>query len=314
MTPEVSVILPVYNCENYIVETVESVLKQTFKDFELILINDGSTDNSMLRVLKFTDPRIKIVNQKNRGAASARNFGIRTSAGAFIGFIDGDDLWLPDKIEKQLKCFEKNRDSGVVYTQRLNIDQDGQVYHGYQPKLYSGWVLDRLYVDNFVCMSSSLVRREVFETVGLLNEDLRMSEDFEFWLRVACQDPFTHLDDALVCYRNHPAQISRHTDLRVKVVWEIREEFNKTHRQFVGPKAYRRAKALHFSHKAHRREGRDKKLTVLRDYCRALTWEPFDEFTWRGIVRLLAPAPVMNWYRRFSGRSTHRCADTKADK
>lgn len=302
MQPLVSIVMPIYNTERYLPEAVRSVLAQTYQNWELLVLNDESPGDARSVMAGFDDPRIRFLEHKNGGPAFTRNRGIQESRGEFIAFLDSDDVWLPEKLDKQLALFRRNPDVGVVYSQRETIDEQGCVLQGYKPQLHSGMILDRLYVDNFVCMSSAIMKRAVFEKVGLIDERLRMSEDFDYWLRVACFFSFAPLDEALVRYRVHTAQVSKNTDYRIKTVWEIRDRFDREFGQYVGFWARRRAKALHFSHKAYRNESIAPRGEVLANYLRALLWYPPDRFSWRGVLRMLTPRLLVRFYRRLRNR------------
>jgi len=302
MQPLVSIVMPVYNTERYLPEAVQSVLAQTFQNWELLVLSDESPGDARGIMASFDDPRIRFLEHKNGGPAFTRNRGMRESRGEFIAFLDSDDVWLPEKLDKQLAVFQQNPDAGIVYSQREIIDEHGCILEGYKPTLYAGKILNRLYVDNFVCMSSAIMRRAVFEKIGLIDERLRMSEDFDYWLRVACFFEFAPVNEALVKYRVHTAQVSTRTDFRIKTVWEIRERFDQEFGQYVGFWARRRAKALHFSHKAYRNEATAAKASVLADYSRALCWYPLDRFSLRGVVRVLTPRLLINLYRKLRNR------------
>lgn len=299
MQPLVSIVMPIYNTEPFLPEAVESVLSQTYTSWELLLVNDESPGGACAIAARFTDPRIRYLEHPNAGPAATRNRGIRESKGDFIAFLDSDDAWLPDKLEKQMPLFYRDAAVGVVYSQRTTIDEEGRaVTTGYRPRLYGGMVLDRLYVDNFVCMSSVVMRRAVCDRVGLIDESLRMSEDFDYWLRVACFFPFAYVDEPLVRYRVHTGQVSKKTDVRIRTVWEIRERFDREYRGYVSFWARRQAKALHYSHKAYRNEENAGTVGILADYVRALVWYPLDGFSWRGIARTLVPSALSDAYRR----------------
>ncbi len=125
-TPKVSVVIPAYNAMTYLPETITSVLQQTYTDFEVVVVNDGSTDKIEEWIVQISDPRIKLVSQANLGLAGARNTGIRESQGKYLAFLDADDLWEPTKLEKQVKILEKNPEVGLVYTWVTYIDETGQ--------------------------------------------------------------------------------------------------------------------------------------------------------------------------------------------
>lgn len=298
MPPLVSIVMPVYNTERYLPEAVASVLAQTYTNWELLVLNDESPGDARGVIAGFDDPRIRFLEHKNGGPAFTRNRGMRESRGEYIAFLDSDDMWTADKLLKQVPVFTRDPAVGVVYSQRETIDENGRVLAGFRPRLYAGKILDRLYVDNFVCMSSAVMRRAVLEKVGYLDERLRMSEDFDYWLRVACFFPFAFVDEPLVRYRVHGAQVSKQTETRIKTVWEIRERFDREFGEHVGFWARRRAKALHFSHKAYRGEAAGPRARILADYLRALCWYPLDRFSWRGVARVLTPRALLDHYRK----------------
>lgn len=301
--PTVSIVMPIHGTERYLESAIRSALAQTYGDFELLLLNDQSPGDPLAVIRKFDDPRLRYLEHLNAGPAFTRNRGVREGRGAFVAFLDSDDEWLPEKLAKQMRLMDERPEVDVVYTQRATIGPDGREIGEYFPRLHEGLVLQELYVDNFVCMSSSLLRRGVFETTGLIDESLRMSEDFDFWLRVAANHRFAYVDEALVRYRVHPGQVSRDVERRVRTVWEIRDNFLRTHGGRVGFRARRRARALHFSHKAYRaaRSGGGLRL-VLGNYLRALACWPLDGFSWRGLARTVLGAVGGKALRRVLGR------------
>ena len=188
--------MPVYNVEKYVKAAIESVLNQTFQDFECIIINDGSTDNSLQICQTFTDARINIVDQKNRGVPGARNTGIRCAKGELIAFIDSDDIWMPNFLYEHVTLLAKNPAVGLTYNWSSRIDSNGQATGLYQlPRIRSisnKDVLCETPIGNGSCV---VVRRTVFneikschpspEDIGYFNEKLRCgSEDYECWLRI----------------------------------------------------------------------------------------------------------------------------------
>lgn len=301
--PLVSIIMPIYNTAAYLAESVESILNQTYPVWELFLINDGSTDGSDVVARQFlADPRITYLEHENSRAAFTRNRGFKVCRGEFIAFLDSDDIWHSEKLEKQLRMFAEHPEAGVVYAQRDVVDSEGKpMANGYRPQLHSGFVLNELYVDSFICMSSAMMRRKVVDEVGVFDETCRVSEDWDFWLRVACRFTFQHSDELLVKYRIHGTQVSRSLDVRIKEVWETRERLEKTSGHLISPVARRRAKALHFSHKAYRNEAVAGKAVVLADYLRALRHYPQDRFSWRGVARVLLPDFLAELYRKVRG-------------
>lgn len=210
--PEVSVIIPVYNCERYIAEAVESVLAQSYRDYEIIVVDDGSTDGTR-RALEPYMGAIRYIYQENRGEPAARNAGIRNAAGEFIAFLDADDLWLPDKLELQIGYFDSHRDYGLVYTDDKTFDDNGIIEESVklcrnleQP---SGWIFGQLFMENLFQTSSVILRKECIDKVGLFDETLLIGCDYHMWLRIARHFKVGYLDKPLSMYRQHTNMATR---------------------------------------------------------------------------------------------------------
>jgi len=212
----VSVIVPVYNVENYINQTIKSILNQTYTNFEVLIIDDESPDNSIAICQQFDDSRIKIISQKNRGLAGARNTGIRHAQGDYLAFLDSDDLWLPEKLAQHVKHLDSLPEVGVSFSRSQFIDGEGQPLGIYQmPKLQD------ITPDHLLCRnpigngSAPVIRKEVFEAICFqdnkhgevedfyFDENFRQSEDIECWLRIAAETPWKieGIGDALTLYR-----------------------------------------------------------------------------------------------------------------
>lgn len=203
---KVSVIIPAYNAMRYLPETLESVLNQTFKDFEVIVVNDGSSDETEQWVGRVSDSRVRLISQANQGASKARNTGIANARGEYIAFLDADDLWAPTKLEKQVALLDSHEKAGLVYTWVESIDQNG-VSRGriLQPSA-EGQIWETLLLHNVVeCGSTPLVRRSCFDRVGLFDERLTNVEDRDMWLQIAAHHyDFLVVKEPLVYYRQHP--------------------------------------------------------------------------------------------------------------
>src|SRR5712692_3034388 len=185
---KVSIIVPAYNTAKYIRETLESVFFQTFKDFEVIVINDGSPDTDELeQVLALFRQRIVYLKQANRGAAGARNIGIRHARGEYLAFLDSDDCWLPDYLASQMKLFGETPSLDVVYSDAQRFGDPA--YAGktcMQTSPSNGPVtLDSLIRQDCVVVASCTVaRRQVVVDAGLFDESFRRCEDYDLWLRI----------------------------------------------------------------------------------------------------------------------------------
>ncbi|MGK7872356.1 MAG: glycosyltransferase [Xenococcaceae cyanobacterium] len=200
--PLISVIIPAFNAEKTIRETTQSVLDQTFSDFEVIVINDGSSDATAEIVSQFNDSRIKIFSHTNAGLAKSRNWGIANSIGKYLAFLDADDLWTPDKLEAQFRALEENSQAAVAYSWTNYIDENGKFLYPGSYTASEGNVYDQLLLNNFLENGSNpLIRRDAIEQVGVFDESLIAAEDWDLWLRFASQYQFICVPIPQVLYR-----------------------------------------------------------------------------------------------------------------
>lgn len=205
--PKVSVIIPSYNRADLITETVNSVLAQTYKDFELIIVDDGSTD-ATLTVLKTYGDAIHYIKKENGGQGSARNVGIKAASGEYIAFLDSDDLWHSQKLEKQMEIF-KFSNTNWVYCDMEMFDSDTKrslgLYNHIVYKPHEGFVGRALLMGDFIGSPTPIIRKNVFEHVGYFDESeiLRCREDWEMWLRIAAHYPVKYIRESLSKYRVH---------------------------------------------------------------------------------------------------------------
>jgi glycosyltransferase involved in cell wall biosynthesis len=223
----VSIILPLYRSEKYVVETIHSVLAQTHSRLELLIVDDGSPDDSAALCERVGDPRIQVFRRPNRGSCRARNFGISRARGDFIAFIDHDDLWLPEKLERHVAHLERSPQVGISYGPSAFIDEQGRRMGLYQvPKLHDVDARDILCRNPIGNGSAPLIRREVFEAIwftadrGDGPEDFYFDdqcmgwEDVECWFRMAVTTPWKleGIPDCLTLYRVNPEGLSANVE------------------------------------------------------------------------------------------------------
>jgi len=203
--PRVSVIVPAHNAEQTIVETICSVQAQTFSDFELIVIDDGSTDRTRERLEAAGDSRLRILSYENAGACSARNRGIARATGEYLAFLDADDRWTPDKLQHQVAALQARAAAGVAYSWTRFVDQNGRDLYEQRPLFFEGDVYRELLVANFTCSGSNvLVRRQAIEATGGFDVSLKVSQDWEFCVRLAARWPFVVVPRHQILYRQWP--------------------------------------------------------------------------------------------------------------
>jgi GT2 family glycosyltransferase len=207
--PLICVIIPAYNASKTIQETIESVLNQTFTDFELIVINDGSQDATLEVVDRIRDHRLKVFSYPNAGVSASRNRGLAKATGEFISFLDADDLWTPDKLEGQLQALQANPQAAVAYSWTDYIDEFGQfLYSGKHPTV-TGDVYSELLLNDFLENGSNpLIRREALIQVGGFDESLFGPEDWELFIRLAARYPFVVVPRSQILYRLSTTSIS----------------------------------------------------------------------------------------------------------
>ncbi|KOP27853.1 glycosyl transferase family A [Hapalosiphon sp. MRB220] len=224
--PKVSVVIPAYNAMTYLPETLESVLQQTFTDFEILIINDGSSDNIVEWTHQIADPRVRLISQPNQGVSVARNTGITHAQGEYIAFLDADDLWQPTKLEKQVHYLEDNPEVGLVYTWTAFVDQWGK-HTGIVLAFHAeGNVWEQIVVRDMISNGSTpMVRRSCFETVGVFDPSFRYAPDRDMWTRIAARYSFGVVKEPLILYRQLPNSFSRNHE---KMIQELRQVIEKT--------------------------------------------------------------------------------------
>jgi glycosyltransferase involved in cell wall biosynthesis len=210
--PRVSVIIPAFNVSPFIRQAVASALGQTVADIEVLVIDDGSTDGTVEQLTEISDPRLRIIRQAHTGVAFSRNAGIHLARAGYIGFLDGDDLWLPHKLEKHLALLEEHPNADLTFSLSRMIDACGRDHGLPLPKLSGIVTFQELLRENLVRTSSSVVlRKEAILRAGFFDSHLVPCEDHDMWLRIAMLRPdnIWSVGDILTLYRRHPAQLTK---------------------------------------------------------------------------------------------------------
>ena len=214
-TPMVTVVIPCYNSLRYIAETMETVLKQTYQDFEVLVVNDGSTDGTAdwVNVLSDREPKVRMVSQANQGLAGARCTGVTNARGKYVAFIDDDDLWELTKLAKQVNSLESNPQAGLCYTWTALTDSEGKPTGRVIASNAEGNVWQAMTEMNIVCCGSTpMIRRSCFDDVGLFDRQVSPSDDWDMWWRIAAKYEFTVIKEPLILYRQHPNNSSKKCD------------------------------------------------------------------------------------------------------
>lgn len=217
---EISVVIPAYNASSHISETIESILRQSSPVGEIIVIDDGSTDNTCEILDKYNES-IRLIKKENGGVSSARNLGIREAKGSWLAFVDSDDVWHPDKISLQVSALNLNENCILVYSgfKAWSPDEAGKYIEPkelfvYKPSLkidenLSGWIYHLMLLTNYVLTSSCLVKKSSVCDVGLFDESLPVAEDWKLFIKLSRQGEFIKIDSPLVLYRQTHSSLTK---------------------------------------------------------------------------------------------------------
>ena len=207
--PKVSVIIPTYNRAEFLRNAIDSVLAQTYHDFELLVVDDGSTDQTRELVAGYGDQLIALF-QANRGVSSARNLGIRAATGELVAFLDSDDAWLPEKLAWQVAIMDQHPDLQLCHTEEIWIRRGVRVNPKKKHQKYAGYIFPYCLPLCVISPSSVMLRRTLFETVGYFDENLPACEDYDLWLRITKDYCVYFIEQPLLLkYGGHPDQLSR---------------------------------------------------------------------------------------------------------
>jgi glycosyltransferase involved in cell wall biosynthesis len=301
--PLVSVILPTYNRRQFLGESIWSVLNQTYRNLEVIVVDDGSTDATSESV-QSEFPEVRYLWQPNSGVAAARNRGLSAARGELIAFQDSDDLWHPNKLARQLALLTDRPEVGVVYTCHRIVDQHGKPIGRQWKRLHSGRVTEPLFQSIFVIMPSTVVRRSVVDCVGLFSTDLRTNSDYEFWLRASLVTEFAALEEPLVDVRRSPCRLTSAKGEGMTLQYQMLLRFyqDRGGSDAIRPEAARRALAKS-AFRAGRALKKESRLAAAQEmFARSLA----HRFTIRS-----AGARLWTGCRRvFQSSSDSRCSDT----
>lgn len=208
--PAVSIIIPTYNAISYLPEAVQSVFQQSFTDYELIIIDDGSTDGTAQWVSQLSNSCVHLISQSNQGKSAARNAGIKAAQAKYVAFLDADDLWEATKLEQQFAYLDQHPNVGLIYTWTALADTHGQLTGRLLSPIAEGNVWPAIVQSNILtCGSTPLIRADCFDRVGLFAVNLPLAQDWDMWIRLATQFEFGVVQSPLVRYRKHQGNTSK---------------------------------------------------------------------------------------------------------
>lgn len=221
--PRVSVIMNCYNSSTYLREAINSVYAQTYNDWEIIFWDNASTDNSA-EIAKSYDEKLRYFHaEKTVPLGNARNLAIEKARGEFIAFLDCDDVWLPEKLEKQIGFLESHDDVAMVYSDIVSIDENGKLIESYlkNRKFYRGEIFEKLLVYNFIPILTVILRKKVLDEVGMFDASYMIDEDYELFLRISESHKIDFLNAPLAKYRIHGNNLCKKEDILVKEQFQI---------------------------------------------------------------------------------------------
>jgi glycosyltransferase involved in cell wall biosynthesis len=284
----VSVITPTYNRARFLPAAVASVLSQTFGDFELIIVDDGSEDNTP-DVLKpfLADRRVRYVYQENKGQSHARNLALKQATGDFIAFLDSDDVWARDKLEKQLAVFRANSEVDIVHGDEATINEQGSVVSLQNMRRYSGRITRYLLADNSVSITTALVRRRCFDEMGGFDTSVGVADDYELWLRFSAKYRFQYIPEIVAAYRIMENQISSNKIKRFETNEVIIDRFLKQYGNVITPRERRIGVSKFYCRKARYYAGIKQRRIAAGALLRAFSLAPIDQAVWRALYRVI---------------------------
>lgn len=286
--PLVSVITPTFNRADYLPFAVESVLSQSVSDFELIVIDDGSTDGTAELMERYlADSRIRYLKQENQGQSVARNRGIAEARGQFICFLDSDNAWVSTKLETSLKAFEENPEADIVYGDFITIDGEGHEHGVNRMARYSGRITPQLLRDNFVSMNTTMTRKRCFDEMGGFDSADRLAEDYGLWLRFSTRYQFLYVPAVLGYYRVMENQISSDKESRFRANEQLVQSFLKAYPSAVTRGEARRGLSYFFIRKGRYEYSSGQRRQAFRSLLRSLSKDPFWMGPWRFAVKML---------------------------
>ena len=291
--PNISVIVPAYNCAQYLPEAIKSILGQTYQDFEIIVIDDGSTDHTRAIVEEYQKrypEKIRYIYQENQGLACARNAGLRNARGEYIALLDADDQWLPERLEAGVRALEIDNGIGLVHSDTIIISKEEGPLNKKWKKKYkmSGHIFLSLFLrKTHISCPTVLFRKECCARVGLFDENLTRlgCEDRELWLRIAQKYKIVYINKILACYRVSKNSMSRDKYKMLKARLYIVDKFFPAGRE---GKIFRRLALA----KIYRDSGDVDLLDCNFDdskesYCRSLLFWPFSLWPWVNLIKAL---------------------------
>ena len=297
--PVVSVVVAAYNHEKFILPLLESIMAQTYQNFEIVAINDGSKDNTPKLIDEFAKKypdRIIFTSQQNIGFVKTINRAFKMCRGKYIAPVGSDDIWLPQKLEEQVKKIEDDPVLSIVYCDIEVMDESGRIYSRFHKsvKPYEGQVTNQLFASNFISGIAVMFKIELFDKYGYWDERYNIACDYEFSLRVSPFVKVGYVKKVLALYRVHSTSSSLGNELTGTETLEIRERFSSSHPSLITKKYRRLGLSNSFFMIAEGYSIKGEMASAANYYLKALTKNPMK---WKAFVGLVFTVSGINWYR-----------------
>jgi len=301
--PRISVVIPAYNSRAYIPDAIDSVLGQTYRDFEIIIVDDGSSD-AIGDLIGSRYPDARCLQIEHGGPSRARNTGIRNARGEFIAFLDADDIWLPTKLEKQMEYFERHPDVAMVFTENNYFDDSGTIDYSFKLDkriLMKGNVPANIFLYSGVATPTVIVRKTVLDEVGYFDEELSIAEDDNLWIRIASKHEIGLIDEILVKVRKNHVSLTRDIVDVIRGVEKNIELLKKKYRCFDESMQSIIEKKISVIHNNlgyyHFIKNELKSARV--EYAKSIRHDPRNLNSYRYLILSFLPPGLINAMRRF---------------
>lgn len=286
--PLISIITPTYNRADFIEQAVDSVLGQTYANFELLIVDDGSTDNTReLLAPALEDPRVYYFHQENQGQSVARNLALSHAKGDFVCFLDSDNYWPTGKLEHQVELFRQHPDYDVIYGDIIVIDEKGEEVSRKNMKRYSGHIARYMIRDNCVSMNTAMARRRCFNELGAMSGERRVADDYDLWLRFSARFRFLYVPEFFAYYRVMDDQISSDKTRRFDSNWRIITDFRQEFPDAMSEQEFDSGFAAFHSRKARYLASQGSRGEALAEMLKALRLQPLRRASWRSLAAVL---------------------------
>ena len=286
--PKVSIITPTFNRAEFIEQAVSSVLGQTYANFELLIVDDGSTDNTRdLLEPALTDSRVRYFRQENQGQSVARNRALSVAKGDFVCFLDSDNYWPAEKLKKQIELFTQQPDYDVVYGDIIVIDEMGREVTRKNMSRYSDDIARYMIRDNCVSMNTAMARSRCFDELGAMSGKRRVADDYELWLRFSAKFRFRYVPEFFAYYRVMDDQISSDKTRRFDSNWQIINDFRRDFPDAMSEQEFDSGFAAFHSRKARYLASQGDRSEALVELLKAIRLQPLRRATWRSLAAVL---------------------------